>query len=402
LLTVATGRWMTLQELEHRRAEWRALATGSEFPTVFVDPGWILAWWDSYGEQHEPWLYGLEDRDGSLRGLAPLALRRGRVARTLHFAGGRWNGLETLVCAPGSEAELTASLLDALAERSSEWDVWRTQRLRAGCALERTLLNGDGPLRASAHDRRLQPFVTLPGDVASFEASFSSKERGAQRRKWRRLAELGAIARLVVDPDEAPGAVGVLLELRRRRAIALGQGHEHMDARYQRFLVQAVGGMLPDGVRLWTLELDRRSLASCLHFVQGPREHTYTQGIADDYVNLSPGNSLELHAMREAIGQGRTEFELGPGRDDYKYRLGARDREVTRLVAASEAARGRALTRVLAADLRLRNTAAADALRRRRGLTPERGEAVGAQQPAAQPGRVAEAPGEEQAPAGRR
>lgn len=77
--------------------------------------------------------------------------------------------------------------------------------------------------------------------------------------------------------------------------------------------------------------------------------------------------------MREGIEQGRTEFELGPGRDEYKYRLGARDREVVRLVLSSGSPRGRAVTGVLATDLRLRNTAAADALRRRRGLTPERG-----------------------------
>jgi CelD/BcsL family acetyltransferase involved in cellulose biosynthesis len=238
--------------------------------------------------------------------------------------------------------------------------------------------------------------------VASCKASFSSKERGAQRRKWRRLAELGAVARLIADPDEVQGAVGVLLDLRRQRAIALGQRHEHMDTLYERFLVQAVRAMLPDGVRLWTLEADGRALASCLHFVQGLREHTYTQGIANDHVNLSPGNSLELHAMREAIEQGRTEFELGPGRDDYKYRLGARDRAVTRLVASSGSTRGRAIARALATDLRLRNTAAADALRRRRGLTPERGSAVGAEEPAAQPDLAAGTPGEDEAQAGRR
>ncbi len=370
-------RWMTLDDLQSRRAQWRRLAAESEFPTVFVDPGWLIAWWQDYGAGHEPWLLALEDHEGALRGLAMLALRRSRVARTLEFAGGRWNGLETLLCAPGCEAQLTASLIEALSERREEWDVWRIQRLRTGSLLERELLAGDGPLRAAAHDVRLQPFVPLPDDVASFEASFSSKERGAQRRKWRRLAELGAVPRLVTDPGEITSALRSLLDLRRQRAIALGQSHEHMDARYERFLVDVVSGMLPDGVRLWTLEREGDVLASSLHFVQGPREHTYTQGIADEHVNLSPGNSLELHAMREAIGQGRSEFELGPGRDDYKYRLGARDREVTRLVLSSGTPRGRAVTAVRATDLRLRNTAPADALRRRRGLTPERGNARG-------------------------
>lgn len=369
-------RWITLEELETRQAEWRRLTTTSEFPSAFTDPAWILGWWHNYGEGHEPWLFVLEDSDGSLRGIAPLALRRSSLTRMLMFAGGNWNGLETLVCLPGYETDFSASLLEALVKRRREWDVWHIQRLCADSILAHTLLGGDGPLRAAAHEMRLQPFLELPDDVATLEASFSAKERGAQRRKWRRLSELGTVARLISDPEEASSGLGVLLNLRRRRAIALGQSHEYMDARYERFLSDAVRGLLPDGARLWTLELDGHALASCLHLVQGPREHTYVQGIADEHVNLSPGNSLELHAIREAIGERRSEFEFGAGRHDYKYRLGATDRKVTRLVVSSRSARGHILSGLPAGGLRLRNTAAAEALRRRRGLTPERATAA--------------------------
>ncbi len=241
-----------------------------------------------------------------------------------------------------------------------------------GSALARTLLDGGGALRAAAHDVRLQPFIELPDDVAAFEASFSAKERGAQRRKWRRLGELGAVARLVSDPEETASVLQVLLNMRRQQAIAHGQRHEYMDVRYERFLVEAVRRLLPDSARLWTLEHDGHALACNLHFVEGPREHTYLQGYADEHTNLSPGNSLELHAIHQAIGEGRAEFELGPGRAAYKYRLGARDREVARLVVSSGSLRGRGVSGALATDLRLRNTAAAEVLRRRRGLTPQR------------------------------
>jgi CelD/BcsL family acetyltransferase involved in cellulose biosynthesis len=367
-----SAHWITQIELEDRHVEWRRLATGSEFPTAFADPAWVLAWWKNYGEGHEPWSLMLEDRGGSLRGLALFALRQSHLARTLTFAGGSWNGLETLICAPGSETEFSGSLMEALTERRHEWDVWRIQRLRTDSVLAHTLLGGGGKLRAAAHDLRLQPFLELPKDVDAFEARFGAKQRNTQRRKWRKLTELGATPRLVTDPEEVETTLRLLLDLRRQRAITQDQRYKHMDARYERFLLAAVRRLLPDRARLWTLELDGQMLASRLNLIQGTREHSYLLGLGDDHANLSPGNSLELHAINEAIRQGRTELELGPGRDDYKYRLGARDREVTRLVVSSGSPRGRGVTGLSAADLRLRNTAAAEALRRRRGIAGER------------------------------
>jgi CelD/BcsL family acetyltransferase involved in cellulose biosynthesis len=368
---VLESRWITLAELEDRHGEWRRLTSECEFPCAFSDPAWILAWWRSYGEGHEPWSLALED-GGSLRGIALLARGQSSLARTLTFAGGRWNGLETLLCEAGLEEEFSRSLLNALSDRRREWDVWRIGRMPARSALVSTLLMGDGRLRAAAHDARLQPFLPLPDTVEAFEARFGAKERGTMRRKWRRLIELGAVARLVSDGDELERGLRVLVRLRRERAIAQGQRHRHMEARFEAFLLEAVRGMLPDRARLWTLELQGRTLATHLNLVLGPREHSYLLGLSGEHANLSPGTSLEHHGIHEAIKEGRAEFDLGPGRDAYKYRLGACDRELARLVVSSQSPRGRGLTRLLATDLRLRNTAAAEALRRRRGLTPER------------------------------
>ncbi len=365
-------RWISLEELESRRGEWQDLASDGEFPSAFADPAWILAWWRNYGQQREPWTLALDDRAGTLRGLALMALERSRGARTLHFAGESWNGIETLLCAPGEEARISAALLEALAQRGSKWDLWRIQRLRADSVLGRELLEGDGPLRAAAHDLRVQPFLELPADVDAFEASFGSKQRSTQRRKWRRLSELGATVEAVEEPARIAPALNALLELRRRRAVAMGQRHTHMDERYERFLLEAVSEMLPARARLWRMELDGDLLASRLNLLAGSREHSYLLGLSEMHVNLSPGNSLELHAIRQAIEQGRTELELGPGRDEYKYRLGGCDRTLTRLVVSSGSARGRAFTTLAAADLRLRDSAAAERLRRRRGITPER------------------------------
>ena len=162
---MADCRWIGLAELQERRPAWRRLAAESAFPTAFSDPAWLLAWWESFGEGHEPWTFALEDDDGSFRGLALLALGRSALTRNLIFAGGGWNGLESLLCAADAEADFSRSLIEALAERRREWDIWRIQRLRTDSALAQTLLGGGGRLHAAAHDLRLQPFLELPADV---------------------------------------------------------------------------------------------------------------------------------------------------------------------------------------------------------------------------------------------
>lgn len=358
-------RWTTLEELDDRRAEWRDLVASSEFPTAFADPAWILAWWRNYGEHHEPWCLSLEDAGGSLLAVTVLAYHRTPLKRTLTFAGGDWNGLETLTCAAGVEPRFSTLLLRELAARQREWDVWRVKRLPADSALARMLLSGDGALRAAAHNVRQQPYLQLPETVDAFESRFAAKQRNTQRRKSRRLAELGVKPRLVRDPAEVESALRELLDLRRRRAIEQGQRHAHMDARFERFLLEAVRGMLPHGARLWTLELDGHTLASRLNFVQGSREHSYLLGLGEKHANLSPGSTLERHTIYQAIAEGRTELDLGPGRDEYKYRLGAIDRALARLVVVSRSARGRITGTSAAIDLRLRDTAAANVLRRR-------------------------------------
>jgi CelD/BcsL family acetyltransferase involved in cellulose biosynthesis len=369
---VQNCRWISIEELERRRHEWHRLAVASAFPTSYLDPAWVLSWWRAYGAEAVPWCLGLEDDAGALRGLAPLALRNSGVARTLSFAGGQWNGLESLLYAPGAETELTEGLLQALDARASEWDLWRIRRLPTESSLAQRLLGSSGSLRAVAHDLRLQPFIELPPDESQFDARFPAKQRQRQRRRWRRLLDEGVTARLVSDPTEVDSAVRALLELRRGRAITHRQRHAHMDTRFEGFLAETVRELLPDGAHLWILEADGQTIASLLNLVEGPRIHGYLIGVNELHAKLSPGRSLKRHAIVEAIAEGRTEMDLGPGRDESKYQLGGIDRELTRLVVPSRSWRGRLNGVVAGADLRLRDTAIADMLRRRRGMTSER------------------------------
>jgi CelD/BcsL family acetyltransferase involved in cellulose biosynthesis len=145
-----------------------------------------------------------------------------------------------------------------------------------------------------------------------------------------------------------------------------------MDERFERFTADATCALLPERAQLWALELDGRLLTAKLNFVEAWREHGFISAVSDIQMDLSPGHALERHAIHAMITDGRGEFDLGPGRDAYKYRWGAVDRELVRALVASPTARGRLAGAPAALDLRLRDSAPAEALRRRRGIVPER------------------------------
>ncbi len=145
-----------------------------------------------------------------------------------------------------------------------------------------------------------------------------------------------------------------------------------MDERFERFTADATCALLPGRARLWALEQDGRLLTAKLNFVEAWREHGFISAVSDVQMDLSPGHALERHAIHAMITEGRGEFDLGPGRDEYKYRWGAFDRELVRMLVASPTARGRLAGAPAALDLRLRDSAPAEALRSRRGIVPER------------------------------
>lgn len=366
-------RWIDLEELQERRDQWRDLALHSDFPTVYGDPAWLLPWWATYGEQLTPWCLALED-DGRLCGLALLALSRSGPVRTLGFMGAPWNGLDCLLYSPGAEEQLTNCLLGALEQRRRDWDLWKIRRLPMQTRLAERLLEGDGPLRAAAHDLRLQPYLKLPADQATFEAGFPAKQRQRQRRRWRRLLDAGLSPELITDPTEIASAMHTLIEMRRGRAARAGQHQANLDARFERFATAAVQELAPDGARLWTLrDADGEHVAICLNLVEGTREHGYMIAITTDRcAEHRPGHSLKHHALLSAIADGRNELDLGPGRDPSKYSLGAVDRQLTRVVIGSRSWRGRIAGAIAGADLRFRDTRLAHHLRARRGVTSER------------------------------
>jgi CelD/BcsL family acetyltransferase involved in cellulose biosynthesis len=85
-------------------------------------------------------------------------------------------------------------------------------------------------------------------------------------------------------------------------------------------------------LQLAFLEVKGEKAAGYLNFDYLDKLWIYNSGLDWKYSEYSPGWVLLANLIRNAIDAGRTEFDFMRGNEDYKYRFGAVDRFVMRIL----------------------------------------------------------------------
>jgi CelD/BcsL family acetyltransferase involved in cellulose biosynthesis len=262
----------------------------------------------------------------------PLVLVAGRYVRKLRFAGfGAANELGP-VCAPADRDEAAAALRRVLAETRPTWDLFVGEYL-PGDGWEDRL----GAQRVSVES---SPVIRLlPGGWEEYLASRSASFRQELRRKERRLAEQGFRFRTVQQEAELGPALDTLFALNRLR---WGSEASPWFAGFEAFHREFAAVALERGwLRLRLVENDEGAIAVNHSFRFGAAEWGYQIGRDPADRTSSAGPILFAHSVREAIAEGATTFNLGPGRQSYKARLATEDPGLE-TVAVVRSIRGRA------------------------------------------------------------
>ncbi len=294
------------------RADWSRLAEASGNP--FGTPDWCEAWLDHIGRDCRVRLFGERDEHGNLIAIAPLAITHGRYVRKARLLGfGPSNELGP-ISAPADAEAATELLRHALAETSSEWDVFLGEYLPG---------EGWAPKLGARRVRRTASPV-VRGEWESWDdylATRSSGFRQELRRKERRLQERGLRYRDATDDLEP--ALDALFELHRARwgdqASRWFAGQEAFQRAFSRAAFER--GWL----RLRILELDGRPAAVYHGFRFGAAEWSHQFGRDPAYDDLSVGLLVTAHAVRRAFEEGAAGFQLGPGAQPYKFRFATED-----------------------------------------------------------------------------
>lgn len=320
------------------RPEWNRLLERASVNTLFLTWQWQSTWWKHLGDGDLLLAGFRSERDGRLAGLAPLFSPPGQPFHTLSLVGCREvsDYLDVLV-ERGREDDVYAALLDFLAGEDAP--PWQAVDLCNMPESSPTLARLPELARARGYQVRVEvedvcPILDLPLTWDDYLGSLNKKQRHEIRRKMRK-AEQEADTRFVVVGQDHD------LEAEVRAFVALHQKSSpdksrFMEPRMQAFFIDAARVLYHCGwLQLVFVEMDGVKAAAQLNFDYGDAILVYNSGYdPEQFSQLSPGIIVTACTIERAIALGRRTFDFLQGPEVYKYRFGAHDTRVYRLMLA--------------------------------------------------------------------
>jgi CelD/BcsL family acetyltransferase involved in cellulose biosynthesis len=300
---------------------WSALASSRRPPSIFLTPEWMAV--ARANEPTEPITLAVGDR-----GIAALA----REANgTVTFAGGELTDEQDIVARPADETEVAAAVARWIASQ-------QPPRIRLEYVPEeRPTLDAfaesltDAGYRVARARQVVSPVLDLPDSYEAYVRSLGKKERHELRRKVRRLETAGRAAFRFASDAERAMVIDRFFALHR---LSRGEKAGFMTPGVERFFRDVADALAPlDRLRLGVLSFDGADAAVLFGFALGRTIALYNAAYDPGLASLSVGIVSHAWAIRDAITNGYTRYDLLRGGEPYKYDLGAHDRWLGRLDA---------------------------------------------------------------------
>ena len=304
-----------------------------DWPSIFILPAWLKAWWECFGEEEEPCLYSFWE-SGRLVGLAPLR-KKGKTARFIGSAD-VCDYLD-FITSPGKEKAFFMALLPVLQNQGIH-----KLELESQHPASRVF---EGVFSASLEDRFPAKFYfaredlsfekPLPGTWDDYLASLSKKQRHEVRRKLRRLErETSSYRYRDIDQEEAVEEfIPSFLALFGRNPEKANFLTAQREQFFKRLITLTARKNL---ARFGLLEIDGEVAAAVLYFDYRGRVYLYNSGYVPEYGHLSAGLLSKVQCLKYSIERGSTVFDFLKGQEVYKSRLGAKAVPVYRVTAELE------------------------------------------------------------------
>ncbi|HEX4478001.1 MAG TPA: GNAT family N-acetyltransferase [Polyangiaceae bacterium] len=322
----------------------------------FTSYEWNAAWFRHLSRQH----FGVGDRamvkaiwnqDGALVAVAPLMLTevpsRGPLRlRCLQFFGADPNLTEVrgMLTNPGYEVAAYGALLDHLGARNAEWDWVVLPGVPSDEAIEALVSRWPG---AELRNPLRQCVLELPTTWSAFKTTRSRNIKESLRKCENSLARDGleAVFR-VAEPGRAfTTALDHFFRLHRARALREDTSR-HADffvkQNAKRFLSALGNG---SSIRVFTMEVGRKTVAARLGFVENDALYLYYSGYDPAFARYSVMTHLVAEAIKYAIARGLRSVNLSTGIDVSKTRWSPWIVETKTFALPSQRARARATMR---------------------------------------------------------
>ena len=341
-----------LDKLNSLENEWNQLHQECASPVPFLRHEYLAGWWQTLGggewPQGELYVVTARRPGGALVGIAPLFLTQNRdgLPALMLLGSIEISDYLDVLARPDDLPGFLETLLDHLA--GPDAPAWQ--------ALDwYNLLNSSPTLAALAEavtkrgwllaQEPLQhcPYITLPGDWEKYLAEqVDKKQRHEIRRKLRRIEELNMLS----DPAHQPVRWYIVQDEASLDAeIDAFLGLMANDPEKARFLTGAMRTQMhlaahaafrAGWLQLSFLEVNGEKAAGYLNFDYDNHIWVYNSGLDFRFREYSPGWVLLGYLLQWANENRRGIFDFMRGDEDYKYKFGAIDRRVVRVMIRRE------------------------------------------------------------------
>jgi CelD/BcsL family acetyltransferase involved in cellulose biosynthesis len=319
------------------KPEWNDLLHRSSCNTLFLTWEWQSTWWRHLG-RGDLLLLGFRTGDGRLVGIAPLFHTQTDDGQArLSTVGCRdVSDYVDLIVERGQEQAVYQALLDYWQTAAPAWDLVDLCNLPQHSP---ALSHLPALAEAQGYQTLVQvedvcPIIDLPATWDEYLTMLSKKQRHEVRRKLRKADSEADTRFVIVGPDhDLQAEMEVFVDLHQKSA---PNKDAFMDPQMQGFFFEVAHALAAQGwLQLAFVEINGIKAAALLNFDYEDAILVYNSGYDPiQFRQLSPGINVTARCIEHAIQLGRAKFDFLRGDEVYKYRFGAQDSEVRRLLIA--------------------------------------------------------------------
>ncbi len=318
------------------RSEWDALVQTSPTNVPFLRYGYQKLWWQSLGggewEDGEPYIIlGYEQQ--KLAGIAPFFKTHQNGKAILTFIGGKEiSDYLDLIAGHDNYEKFLSAVLDHLAnDVPAMWDQIVLTNVPESSPMLQLFREKQLPNTISALIERdlPAPSLSLPGEWNLYLESIQKKQRHEIRRKIRRLEQEAGTFRFFFVENDVERYGAEFLNLMREDPVKKDFLTTTMAAHMQNLLSWS----FQEGIlKLCFLEINGSLSAGYFCFDDQKTIYIYNSGFHNEAQYFSPGWVSLSYLIQWAVQNSRITIDFMRGDETYKYRFGAVDSFVYRII----------------------------------------------------------------------
>ncbi len=299
---------------------WTEAGHNLRWDLIFVLPGWLRVWWQTFGSGAELYLRSVRQRE-KIIGIAPLLIR-GEKASIIGSAD-VCDYLDFVVT-PGMEKDFFNALLDDLGQKGIGQLELKPLRPDSTVLTDLVDIAKERKYGVLCREEGVSVELDLPSTWDEYLAILSRKQRHEVRRKLRRLREVGNVDYHYIEVSQQVGDfMDTFLKL---FSLSREEKAKFMTTRMESFFRSLTEAMAEIGLlRFGVIEIDMLPVAMIMGFDYNDVMYLYNSAYDPQYSYLSVGLLSKILCIEESIQRGGKKWDFLKGGEPYKYHIGGRE-----------------------------------------------------------------------------